>query len=85
MPILALFAVPHDPNDLGIPADDEKRRAAYEAWDMAHETGPQVDAFEKGLPTARVVRIPYASHDIVASNESEVLREMNAFIGRLPR
>jgi non-heme chloroperoxidase len=45
----------------------------------------QIASFEKGLPNARVVRIPNAQHYVFQSNESDVLREMNAFIGGLAR
>jgi len=44
----------------------------------------QSDAFEKGVPSARVVRLAHASHKIFLSNEADVLREMNAFINGLP-
>jgi non-heme chloroperoxidase len=41
--------------------------------------------FEKESPNARVVRIAKASHYIWRSNEADVLREMNAFMDKLPR
>jgi len=43
----------------------------------------QAKAFEEGLDSAHVVRLPGASRLIFLSNESEVLREMNAFLGGL--
>ena len=80
-PILAIFAVPHD---LG-PAfqDDPFARAAADATDAAW-TRAQARAFESGLPSARVVRLPNASHFVFQSNEADVLREMKAFLGSLP-
>lgn len=39
--------------------------------------------FEKCMPTARVVRLYNADHLNYRSNEQDVLREINAFIGRL--
>jgi pimeloyl-ACP methyl ester carboxylesterase len=80
-PILAIFSVPHD---LG-PAfqNDPAARSALEAGDLAR-TGAQADAFEKGMPLARVVRLPHASHYVFLSNEADVLREMNAFLAKLP-
>jgi hypothetical protein len=36
------------------------------------------------LASARVVRISNADHSVFQSNEADVLREMNAFIGSLP-
>jgi pimeloyl-ACP methyl ester carboxylesterase len=81
VPILAIYAIPHD---LGSAFDnDPMARAAFEALDEAR-TVAQAKAFEAGVPTARVVRLPHANHYVFRSNEAEVLREMNAFIGSLP-
>jgi non-heme chloroperoxidase len=44
----------------------------------------QATAFERGVPGARVVRLTNATHWVWESNEADVLREMNSFIGRLP-
>jgi len=55
-----------------------------------HDTGDsagqeaQAKAFEAGLPSARVVRIPHADHFVFLSNEAEVLREIQAFLHSLP-
>ena len=46
--------------------------------------GAQAKAFETGVPTARVVRLPHADHHVFRSNEADVLREMNAFLKSLP-
>jgi pimeloyl-ACP methyl ester carboxylesterase len=82
VPILAIFAVPHD---LGPQAgSDSAARAAAEARDEAM-TGAQATAFEKGVPTAHVVRIPHANHYVFNSNEADVIREMNTFLGTLKR
>jgi pimeloyl-ACP methyl ester carboxylesterase len=43
----------------------------------------QATAFERGVPGARVVRLTNATHWVWESNEADVLREMNAFIGGL--
>jgi non-heme chloroperoxidase len=43
------------------------------------EDGSQARAFEKGVPSARVVRLPQANHYVYRSNEADVLREINAF------
>jgi hypothetical protein len=55
---------------------------AAEARDEA-DTGAQAKAFESGVPSARVVRLPHANHYVFLSNEADVLREMNAFLGSL--
>lgn len=80
-PVLAIYALPHE-----VPAaiaNDSVRRAAAEAIDLA-TTGAQADAFEKGVPSARVVRLPHANHNVFRSHEIEVLREIRAFIASLP-
>jgi non-heme chloroperoxidase len=84
IPILAIFAAPHE--YLPSTGSDPASRAAADALDEAR-TGPirTANAFEKGLPHAHVVRLPHASHMVFGSNEADVLREMNAFIGGLPR
>jgi pimeloyl-ACP methyl ester carboxylesterase len=81
VPVLAIFAMPHD---MG-PAinDNPELRAKFEAQDTAW-VGAQANAFEEGIPTARVVRIPHARHFIFQSNEADVLREIAEFVKRLP-
>lgn len=69
-PILAIAASPHD---------YDKGRSPQEYEYETHQT----EAFEKALPNARVVRLPYANHYVFRSNEADVVREMNAFIETL--
>jgi pimeloyl-ACP methyl ester carboxylesterase len=81
VPILAIYAVPHDlGSEIG---NDAAARATFEAYDEAR-TGAQAKAFENGIPSARVVRLPRANHYVFLSNEADVLREMNAFLASLP-
>jgi len=81
VPVLAIYAVPHA---TGQPYKDDAARVAAEARDEAG-TGAQAKAFESGVPSARVVRLPHANHYVFFSNEADVLREMNAFLGSLPQ
>ncbi|MCU1261099.1 MAG: Hydrolase or acyltransferase of alpha/beta superfamily (Modular protein) [Bryobacterales bacterium] len=81
VPVLAIFAVPHDFGPLL--AKDPEGRAAFEARDV-EKYGAQAAAFEKATPSAHVVRLAHANHDVYRSNEADVLREMNAFISTLP-
>ena len=81
VPALAIYAVPHA---TGQPYKDDAARVAAEARDEAN-TGAQAKAFESGVPSARVVRLPHANHYVFFSNEADVLREMNAFLGSLPQ
>ena len=81
VPVLAIFAVPHD---LGpMPGADAATLATLESRDEA-AAGAQAKAFADGVPTARVVHLPHANHAVYASNEVDVLREMNSFLANLP-
>jgi len=80
-PALAIFADPHNFGQLF--ADDPKTLQAIILDDFAR-TSAQADAFQACVPGSRVVRLPNASHMIFQSNEADVLREMNAFIDKLP-
>ena len=77
VPILAIYAVPRDLGPQG--GADPAARAAAEKRDE-ETVGTQADAFEKGVPTAHVVRIPHANHNVFISNEADVLREINQFL-----
>jgi pimeloyl-ACP methyl ester carboxylesterase len=80
VPALAIYACPHN-WDRFFP-NDPSRRAALLADDTARCTG-WADAFSRGVPSARVVRIPNADHYVFNSNEAEVVREMNDFLAKL--
>jgi pimeloyl-ACP methyl ester carboxylesterase len=80
-PVLAIYAAPHSFGEQF--KDDPEALKVAQSKDQA-ETSAQADAFQKGNPQARVVRIPNADHFIFRSNEQEVLREMQAFIAELP-
>jgi hypothetical protein len=41
------------------------------------------NAFETGVPSAKVVRLPNANHYVFRSNEAEVLDAMNEFLSKL--
>jgi pimeloyl-ACP methyl ester carboxylesterase len=45
--------------------------------------GPLADSFAAGVPNARVVRIAHAKHAVFESNPTEVIDEINRFIGGL--
>ena len=72
VPILAIYAAPHRLPELASAEDREDKM-----------TLAQASAFEKGLPSARVVRLPNAGHVIWRTNEADVLREMHAFMAGL--
>jgi non-heme chloroperoxidase len=79
--VLAIYAVPHDTRQFS--TNDSTALPAFEARDEA-TTGAQAKAFETGIPTARIVRLPHANHFVFFSNEADVLREVNAFLNSLP-
>jgi pimeloyl-ACP methyl ester carboxylesterase len=77
-PILAIYALPHDMGS------DNPEGARAQARDITDITGPRANAFEAGVPSAHVVRLPHASHYVFRSNEADVLREINTFVRGLP-
>ena len=77
--ILSIVACPHNFDDL---RDKPEIEAALVAEDSARCTS-QADAFEAGVPTAHIVRLRNADHYVFKSNESDVIREMNAFLAGL--
>lgn len=80
VPVLAVYALPQR---LGPEfGTDPAVRAAAQARQFALGSA-QANAFEKGVPSARVVRLPNADHNVLRSNEADVLREMRLFISTL--
>jgi non-heme chloroperoxidase len=80
LPILAIMGYPQNkgPN---FRADTPKNIVAAAAADA--NQARQIDAFERGQPTAHVIRIANANHYIFISNELQVLIEMNKFLNTL--
>lgn len=80
-PTLAIFAFPRQaPSAL---ARDPAARARIDSLFVA-AVGPQVAAFERGIPGARVVRLAHADHYVFRSHEADVLREIREFVAGLP-
>ncbi len=80
VPILAIFANPHDPTNY-FPKVSREQLAALGLLDQAR-TGAQVEAFEK-LKSAKVVVLPNANHYVFSSNEQDVERAMKDFLDTL--
>jgi pimeloyl-ACP methyl ester carboxylesterase len=79
VPMLAMFAEPHDRGSFTSPA----AKANAERQDsIMVET--QIAAIRRAVPSAKFVRIPHANHYLFITNEAEVVREMNAFLQSLP-
>jgi pimeloyl-ACP methyl ester carboxylesterase len=81
VPILAVMGYPQN-KGFAFHADTPQKIAAAAAADA--NQGRQIDAFEKGQPTARAIRIADANHYIFISNEAQVLTAMNTFLATLP-
>jgi pimeloyl-ACP methyl ester carboxylesterase len=80
VPVLAFYAVPRNfhmffPNNLAA-------EAALAGPDLAYVT-VRIDAFQKGVPQAHIIRLAHADHYIYRSNEAEVFKEMTAFLDSL--
>jgi pimeloyl-ACP methyl ester carboxylesterase len=81
-PVLAIFAAPHEVPET---IRDSAGRARFDSTQLAVGL-PQIRAFERGVPSARVVTLPHANHYVFRSNEAEVLRDIRAFVdGLTPR
>ena len=76
-PVLALFNVTNPP--AGVGKDDRITKA----W-LKQDPGP-VGRFARGIPQARVIVLPNATHGLFDSNETEVIHAMRTFIDGLPR
>ncbi|PYP78761.1 MAG: hypothetical protein DMD35_10585 [Gemmatimonadetes bacterium] len=80
-PVLAIYAAPRP-----LPADapsDSSARARIDSVALAAML-PQITAFQRGVPQARVIRLAHATHYVFRSNTADVLRELRAFIDALP-
>jgi non-heme chloroperoxidase len=80
-PVLAIYAAPRP-----LPANAPTDSAARARIDSVGLAGvlPQITAFQRGVPQARVVRLAHATHYVFRSNEPDVLRELYAFMDALP-
>ena len=85
VPALAIFAIPIAQPKWMTDSADAKVREAAKAFFAAEDalTARQAKAFEDGVPTAHVVRLPGAGHYVYITNEADVLREMNSFFSTL--
>jgi non-heme chloroperoxidase len=85
VPALVIFAIPHSLAKWVNDSTDPKVREAAKAFSAADLvlTTRQAKAFEDGVPTAHVVRLPGADHYVYISNEADVLREMKSFFSTL--
>ena len=85
VPALVIFAIPHSLAKWVNDSTDPNVREAGKAFSAADLvlTTRQAKAFEDGVPTAHVVRLPGADHYVYLSNEADVLREMKSFFSTL--
>jgi pimeloyl-ACP methyl ester carboxylesterase len=80
-PMLAIMACPHDYSRLA--QTNPKGAAILTARDKARCTR-QIQFLKSHVASAQVVDLPNADHDVVRSNETDVVRAMNAFLAKLP-
>jgi non-heme chloroperoxidase len=79
-PMLAIMACPHDFSRLA--QTNPKAAATLTARDKTRCTR-QIQFLKSHVTSAQVVDLPKADHDVVRSNEADVIRAMNAFLARL--
>jgi non-heme chloroperoxidase len=80
VPVLAIYA---DPHSFGPLYQKEPEKLASLVADDKANVSAQADAFQAGVPSAHVIRIPNADHFVFRSNESEVFQDMNTFLAKL--
>jgi non-heme chloroperoxidase len=85
VPALVVFANPHSQGTWVDENMDSAVRAAAKAYStaLAALTERQEQAVKHGVPTGHVVILPGAHHYLFLSNQSDVLREMRAFLARV--
>jgi pimeloyl-ACP methyl ester carboxylesterase len=81
VPVLAIFASPHAPPPN---APSPAMLEYFTAVDRIANDG-LAERYRRGNPEARVVVIANAQHAVFKSNTDEVMREMEAFLARLPQ
>jgi len=82
VPVLAIFANP--PKFIPAPEFNAAQNAAMAKLLRAHSQH-FVQAFHRMVPGAEVISIPSAEHYIYRSNQAEVLKDIELFIGKLDR
>jgi non-heme chloroperoxidase len=80
-PILAIFACPHKLESAL--RDNPTTKSQVASNDLA-TCSAKASALRAGIPSAQIVLVPNADHYVFNSNEEDVLREMNAFLEKLP-
>jgi len=80
-PALAFIAVPQDMGPWWNTTEDPEVRRILALAQASKERVAK--AFEEGVPSAHVVRMPNVSHYVFLTNEGDVLRDMNTFIAVL--
>jgi len=85
VPSLFIFSNPHGLGTwVDSSLDKAVRRSAKAYTDaLAVLTEKQEKAVEQGLPTARFITLHGANHFVFLSNETDVLRDMSAFLAEL--
>jgi len=86
VPALAIYAAPRSVRDLPGYRDDDGSRTAFEERYRFTVDQQRINQtrFHDGMSDGHVVQIPGASHYVFLSNESDVLREVSAFLDNLP-
>jgi non-heme chloroperoxidase len=85
-PALMVFANPHGLGAWVEENTDPKVRTAAKAYsaELSSLASKQENAVKDAVPAARVITLAGAHHYIFLSNETDVLRALNAFLSELP-
>jgi non-heme chloroperoxidase len=83
VPVLAFVEVPRRPDSYQPKNDDERDRIDQFVALSGVIVGRWTDKLKRSVPDARFVDLPGAGHYVFLTRETEVLRELHAFIAAL--
>lgn len=83
-PALAIFGTWHNPSKVDL--NDPEQRANAEVYSAVQKSrvDRRVSYFRQIVPAARVVVIEQTDHYVFAMHGTDVIREIRAFVDKLP-
>lgn len=85
VPALGIYAVVDDPGSATMQDPEQRANAEAYQWFQRQRAQRSIALFQRDLPHAQLIRVERADHYVFLSNESEVLRRINAFVANLSR
>jgi non-heme chloroperoxidase len=87
VPVLAFFTFPPSVDDqlrrFQVKGDQERKAVEDVYAADLYWINRRIQDLQRGVPRARVIKLPGANHYIFLSNEADVLPELHAFVAGL--